>query len=228
MSTKAHRKPVAPPPPAQTASASRVVLVAAVTAVVAGLAGGTIGYLVGSPSASEVAVAEMRQADEVRDKQQVEDLTAMAKSTAEELDKVLAAFVLAVPQDPAAQPQPAVPEIVHGWQDVVRKVAEKHADSPSGMTATNVARGGFRSAVNALSAALDSYAAVLALPEDQRKPLLDLVARQRTTAITMWSVAATQLDQLNVDSGHGHQHAYLTGTPGDGSIPADNIPEGTE
>ncbi|GAA1008418.1 hypothetical protein Aple_069980 [Acrocarpospora pleiomorpha] len=227
MSTKARRKPVVASPPVG-ARAGRVSRLVVVVAVVAGLGGAAAGYLVAVPDASEVAIADLRKADADRDVKQIGELTTLAKSTAAELDKVLAALALAVPRDTTTAAQPAVPEIVRGWQDVVRKVAEKHAESPSGMTATNVARGGFRSAVNALGGALDTYALVQALPEDQRKPLLDLVSRQRSTAVMMWSVAATQLDQLNVDAGNGHQHAYLTGVPGDGAIAPDQIPEGTQ
>ena len=47
------------------------------------------------------------------------------------------------------------------------------------------------------------------------------------SAHIMWSVAATQLDQLNIDAGNGHQHVYLNNTSGDGIIPADGLPEGT-
>ncbi|MEO3859968.1 hypothetical protein [Acrocarpospora sp. B8E8] len=228
MSTKARRKPVVSLPPVAARGAGRVSRLVVTVAVVAGLGGAAVGYLVAVPDASEVAIADLRKADADRDVKQIGELTTLAKSTAAELDKVLAALALAVPRDTTTAAQPAVPEIVRGWQDVVRKVAEKHAESPSGMTATNVARGGFRSAVNALGAALDTYALVQTLPEDQRKPLLDLVSRQRSTAVMMWSVAATQLDQLNVDAGNGHQHAYLTGVPGDGAITPDQIPEGTQ
>ncbi|GAA0439092.1 hypothetical protein Acor_68660 [Acrocarpospora corrugata] len=228
MSVKARRKPIVSPPTAAGRFTGRVYGVLVASVVVAGLAGGALGYLVGSPSATDTAIADLHKADVVRDTQQVEELTGLAKSTAVELDKVLAELALAVPEAETTAPKPAVPEIVRGWQDAVRKVADKHAESPSGMTATNVARGGFRSAVSALAGALDTYAAVLGLPEDRRASLVGLVARQRSTAVAMWSVAATQLDQLNVDVGKGHQHAYLTSGHSDGAISVDQVPEGTE
>ena len=41
-----------------------------------------------------------------------------------------------------------------------------------------------------------------------------------------WSVAAAQLDQINVDAGFGHQHVYLQTEQGSGAFTADGEEEG--
>ncbi|WP_214110605.1 hypothetical protein [Acrocarpospora catenulata] len=225
MATKVRRAPV-PPPKQRRPKAFSVGLL--VTFLVTGLAGAGIGYLATAPGATENAIAELRAADAKRDQEQIVELTTQAKATVTELEQVLTGLAAAVPVEQGVAPQPADPAVVKGWQEVLRASVDKHAESVSGMTATNVARGGFRSAVNTLAIAIDTYAASQALPEDARRPVLDLVARQRTAAVMMWSVAATQLDQLNVDAGRGHQHAYLSSSPGDGAMTADEVPEGTE
>ena len=109
----------------------------------------------------------------------------------------------------------------------MRKAVERHAESPSGSTATNVARGGLRAAVDGLSTALDTYALVGTLPAAAQRGVIDLAARQRTAGSTAWSIAAAQLDQINIDAGHGHQHVYLTTEPGSGAFTSDGAPEGT-
>ncbi|WP_238433598.1 hypothetical protein [Micromonospora tarensis] len=57
--------------------------------------------------------------------------------------------------------------------------------------------------------------------------MLDLTARQAAEAATIWSVAATQLDQVSVDSGHGHQHVFLDTDPHEGALTPDGAAEGT-
>ncbi|RCG29913.1 hypothetical protein DQ384_17250 [Sphaerisporangium album] len=200
-----------------------------ITALVAALIAGPIGYLIGRPDAGQVAIADMQEADAKRDVQQIGELTASARKTAEELNPVLSGVVAAFPKDPAANPRPAGPAPLGDlaeWQRVLQQAVARHADTPSGTTATNVARGGFRSAVNTLAAAVDTYAAAEKLPADARQPIIDLATRQRSAGIAMWSVAATQLDQLNIDAGNGHQHVYLSSTPGEGAISPDGVPEG--
>jgi len=54
-----------------------------------------------------------------------------------------------------------------------------------------------------------------------------LADRQLDLAVTTWSVGATQLDQINVDAGHGHQHVFLTGDEHSGAFTPDDAPEGT-
>jgi hypothetical protein len=57
--------------------------------------------------------------------------------------------------------------------------------------------------------------------------LREVAAGARDTAVTTWSVGATQLDQINVDAGHGHQHVFLPADPESGAFTPDDAPEGS-
>jgi hypothetical protein len=104
---------------------------------------------------------------------------------------------------------------------------DSFANPPSGGTAVNVARSGFAAAVNELDLAVASYQAALALPERDRAAVLSVAARQRDTAVAGWSVAATQLDVVNIAAGFGHAHVFLPAVPGQGALTADGAPEGS-
>jgi hypothetical protein len=198
-----------------------------VTILVAVAIAGSLGYLFGLPDAGQAAIADMREAEAKRDVRQISELTATARVTAGELNGVLSGLVKALPQDGTPAVQPAEPAEIDGWQRVLRQAVDRHAETPSGMTGTNVARMGFRNAVNAVAITIDTYAAGQRLPVKLRQDFLDLAARQRTAAVAAWSVAATQLDQINVNAGNGHQHVYLTSAPGEGAMSADTVPEGS-
>ncbi len=94
------------------------------------------------------------------------------------------------------------------------------------MTATNVARGGLRSAVEQAAVAVETVALAVAAPADRQPELLTLAARQAALAVTTWSVAATQLDQVNIDAGNGHQHVHLDSDGAEGALTADGAAEG--
>ncbi|WP_155341320.1 hypothetical protein [Acrocarpospora corrugata] len=191
------------------------------------LVAGSLGYLFGAPDATQNAIAELQEADAKRDVKQIVELTSSARVTVADLDKVLAGLAAALPPGGALNARPADAEEIGEWQRMMRQAVDRHAESPSGTTATNVARAGFRAAVNAAAIAVDAYAACQRLSPELRQTFLDLAARQRSAAVMSWSVAATQLDQINIDAGNGHQHVYLTSLPGEGSMLADNVPEGT-
>ncbi|WP_440105171.1 hypothetical protein [Streptosporangium sp. H16] len=224
MSSKTVRPPRAPSRP-DVRPSGRARYVVAVLAAVA--IAGPVGYLLGSPDASQVAVADMREAEAKRDVQQIGELTSTARVTAGELNGVLSGLAEVLPRDGKPGARSAESAEVDGWRSVLRRAVDRHAETPSGTTATNVARAGFRSAVDVMAVAVDSYASGRGLPADLRQPFLDLAARQRSAAVATWSVAATQLDQINVDAGHGHQHVYLTSAPGEGGMSADSVPEGS-
>lgn len=223
MSSKTARRPRVPAQPVR--SSNRTGLIVAVLAAVA--VAGPVGYLLGLPDSSQVAVADMREAEAKRDVQQIGELTATARVTAGELNGVLAGLAEVLPKDGKPGTRSAEQAEVDGWRRVVRQAVDRHADTPSGATATNVARAGLRSAVDAMAIAVDAYAAGSGLPEGSRQTFLDLAARQRSAAVVTWSIAATQLDQISVDAGKGHQHVYLTGDPGEGGMSADTLPEGS-
>jgi hypothetical protein len=182
------------------------------TFVVAAVVFGVGGYLVGSPSEQEQMTADIQASDAARDKEQVKSLTALARSTKTTLEPVVTGLS-----------GEATAADVTAWQQTVDSATKSFDDPPSGATATNVARGGLAAAVDQLAVAVDTYQQSLAGGAGLR----ELAVRQRDLAVTTWSIGATQLDQINIDAGYGHQHVYLGGDPGGEAFTPDGAPEGT-
>lgn len=72
-----------------------------------------------------------------------------------------------------------------------------------------------------------AYLLAVTGPATQRAALTELAKRQAVQAAAAWSVAATQLDQVNIDAGQGHQHVYLDTGPGGGALTPDGAAEGS-
>ncbi|GLW11750.1 hypothetical protein Misp01_68780 [Microtetraspora sp. NBRC 13810] len=185
-------------------------------------AGVPAGMAIAGPGTSgeDAAVAEMREQEARRDAAQITELTTMARATQEALGPVVDGLAAAAPEGGAGAPE--VPQArLSEWRTVMTGEVKKYEETVSGATGTNLARNALRSSVNMLSVALDTYVMAADLPEDRRASALGIVTRQRSLAVATWSVAATQLDQLNIDAGNGHQHVDLTGAPMN-----DGFPEG--
>jgi hypothetical protein len=197
------------------------VLVAVGVLLVTAVTGALIGYAAGRPSATDSTITELKNAEAARDVQQIADLTTMAREIRDQVTPMLAAMT---PDTPAAQKPNAAQ--IRQWQQTMGQVEAKFENPPSGTTATNVARGGLRNAVQQARLAVDGYAAALSAPAGQRQQWLDVAKRQGALAVTAWSVAATQLDQINIDAGHGHQHVHLDLGQHEGAFTADGTPEG--
>jgi hypothetical protein len=165
------------------------------------------GYLAGRPSDQEQMTEDIRASDAARDSEQIKSLTDLARTMKDDLAPVVTGLTA-----------DATAADVATWQQTVATAAKSLDDPPSGATATNVARGGLTAAVDQLAVAVDTYQQSLT----GGAALRELAARQREIAITTWSVGATQLDQINIDAGYGHQHVYLEGGP-----EPDSVPEGT-
>ncbi|MEH0986227.1 hypothetical protein [Micromonospora sp. CPCC 205556] len=211
-------------PPAPRDRRRKVLLAGATAALVLviGLLGGFIGYVVGRPSEFDQSIAAIREAEARRDVQQIIELTEMARRTGDQLSPILRA----IESDAAAGRTPDSSQ-AQKWQQTMRQLTEQFANPPSGSTATNVARGGLRNAVEQAAVAVDAAALATAGPEATRKEQLALARRQATLAVTNWSVAATQLDQINIDAGQGHQHVHLETGKEDGAFTHDGAAEGS-
>jgi hypothetical protein len=173
---------------------------------------------------SEAAV--LRKQTQVRDKEQVAELTDRMRATVDALVPVLDGFAKALPPGKEKAGPLAKPGAVAAWRAAVRKENEYFAETVSGETGTNVARGGFAAALDTLNEATETYA--LALDDaGHRRPLLARAREQRDLAVRSWSVAATQLDAINIATGYGHQHVYLGGSEQVGGFGADPAPEGS-
>lgn len=181
----------------------RRVLPAVLAFVVGAVVFGVGGYLVGRPSEEAQMAADIRASDAARDKVQIKELTELARTTADDLAPVVEGLKTHE-GDGAA------------WQRTVDTAAASFDDPPSGTTATNVARGSLATAIDQLAVAVAAH----------QKGDHDLAERQRDLAVTTWSVGATQLDQINVDAGYGHQHVYLQSEPGGEAFTPDGEPEG--
>ncbi|WP_127500379.1 hypothetical protein [Actinoplanes solisilvae] len=166
-------------------------------------------------------VAELERAEVARDVQQVADLTTMAREIRDQITPMVAAMT---PEAAAGQKPDAAQ--VGRWQQDMGRIEAKFDDPPSGTTATNVARGGLRNAVQLVRLSVDAYAAGLGAPAGQQHQWLAMAERQGVLAVTAWSVAATQLDQINIDAGHGHQHVHLELGQHEGGFTADHESEG--
>lgn len=201
---------------------ARIVAVAGAIALVTALIGGLVGYQVGRPDATAATIASIQEADAKRDAQQIVELTETARRVRDQVAPVLTA----VKEEKTAGRAPDAGR-ARTWQDTMRKAAEPFADPPSGSTATNVARGGLRGAVQQAALAVDTYALAAGVPAAHQAALLDISTRQAAEAATIWSVAATQLDQISVDAGHGHQHVFLDTDPHEGALTPDGAAEGT-
>ena len=199
-----------------------------VALLVAAAVGLFIGVQVASPSATDAAITSLRADEAKRDATQIVELTALARSTAQQVKPVVDGLRSGLPvaDTGAAATRPVTAEQLAQWKQILAQQVERHKDAPSGSTTANITRNGLRNAVNQLTVALDTAVAARALPADRQAPLLAVASRQRLLAINTWSVAAAQLDNLNIDAGHGHQHVYLTDAPEGGATVGDGSPEG--
>ncbi|MCP2247385.1 hypothetical protein [Lentzea aerocolonigenes] len=196
------------------------------TAFLLGLA---VAYVITSgngPDATQRRIAELQREDAARDAAQLGPLTDQAKEIRDQLAPVLAAMAQAAPVDGSAPKSPLTAEVVNGWKDVLSAAEKSYEQSPSAGNGINVARSGLRTAVQQLAAAVKGFETALGVAEPVRSSLVALAGEQRTLALRTWSVAAVQLDVINIDAGRGHVHVQLS-TGGDtGALAPDGAPEG--
>ncbi|GLW23391.1 hypothetical protein [Microbispora triticiradicis] len=223
----------------QPARSHRVLALVAAFVLGAVVAGGVV-FAATRPDSTEQAVNRIRAEDAVRDKAQIKELTALARTTRDKLVPVLEGLERVMPVEdgsaPAAASTTASPEggkpekatgaDIANWRQATAAAVQSFADPPSGETYTNLARSGLASAVRQLATTVDSFAAAQALTGPARTNMLALAARQRMDAVFTWSVGATALDAVSVDAGSGHQHVYLPAAPGSGALTADDEEEG--
>jgi hypothetical protein len=171
-------------------------------------------------------LAELEAAELARNVEQVGELTELARSARDALLPVVEGMNEALPMD--GSPGAMEAESVASWKATVDAVAEGLAEPPSGATGHNVARGGLRTAVELFSSAVAASELALGADNDRRAELEALAADLRLQGLRAWSVAATQLDAINIDAGYGHTHIYLPADPESGAMVPDSFPEGSE
>lgn len=233
----------APPAPPERRGSHKLfwlgVLVAAALLIPAGIvatvlaAGG--GEETDPIAAEQAAVTEsvqseaeaLREQTRVRDREQVGELTERVTGMQESFVPVLDGFAASFPPGSDRVGELATADEVAEWRGVVEEADAYFEDPPSGETGTNIARGAFNASVDTLLGATDTYALALDAEGGQREALLERAREQRDLAVRTWSVAATQLDAINISTGYGHQHVYLGGSEEAGGFGSDGAPEGS-
>jgi hypothetical protein len=160
-------------------------------------------------------VAELQANEDARHASQVTELTELTVRVHADLLPVLAWWNDALPVDGAATAQPVTIGDVGAQLAAVEQVVDAFGEPPSGSTDLNTARNGLLLSVELLGSGLLAFEAALDAEGESQVRLETLAADLRERAVDAWSVAATQLDLLNIDAGHGHVHIYLPLRPGD-------------
>ena len=176
---------------------------------------------------AERDAAELRGQFAERDKQQIKELTAQARSMVDDFTPVIAGLGQTLPPDSESTGPVATASKVDEWRSRIREADEFFAETVSGETATNVARNGFSNAVDVLIETVETYKLALDQPA-ARAALLERARAQRDLAARTWSTAAIQLDAINIDAGFGHQHVVFPSSAGEAATPPDSLPEGTD
>ncbi len=218
------------PPPGPARPVRRALLaVAAALAVSGASVGGYYLFLREPPPGPDPdRVAELEASESARGVEQAGALIDTTRDAYDELLPVVEGLDTALPADGSEPGEAPSGGEVDGWADAVDGVSEELSASPSGGTGYNVARGGMRSAVDLLGSSVEAYGAALEADGGGRERLEALASDLRTQAVRAWSVAATQLDAVALEAGHGHVHIYLPAAPGSGALAPDSAPEGSQ
>jgi hypothetical protein len=200
-------------------AAAAAIVTAAVTAAI------TVAIVTSpndGPTAIDERVAELEAQEAERNLERIDSLTQTTVAAHDELLPVMDQLhaILPLGGSPA---QPASRDDVAALQASVSSAFEMFGSPESASTEVNVARGGFVLAVELLAASLTAYEAALDAGFDAGfetggaggSQLVEMAADLRMSAVDAWSVAATQLDVLNIDAENGHVHLYLPARPGE-------------
>lgn len=211
------------------AAACLLVPVAVAAAAIAGGGDGEPGAAaVATPESEAQAIRReaerLRRVTQTRDKEQVKELTDRTRGFADDLGPIVDGIARTLPPGNDSKVGPlASPAEVRDWVQKSRAARRFFAESVSGETGTNVARGAFAAAVNSLFEMVETYQ--LALDDPSSRPqLFERVRGQRDVTMRAWETGTVQLDAINIATGYGHQHVAALGA---GGLPPDDLPEGT-
>lgn len=206
--------PPAPPRLPQAPEASgRTRIRSFASGLLAGVALSVPFVVVGNLGSDEAPAARVAPAEDAslvaaraRDRAQVEALTARTLGLARDLRPALSGLAAALPAE--GRPTPAPPAAVRRWRASAVAAHATFAESVSGETGTNVARGALAAGLGGLVQAVELYGLAR---EDPR--LLPRARAWRGIAMDTLAVGTTQLDALNHEHGLGHHHVYFTAQP---------------
>lgn len=169
-------------------------------------------------------VARLEEQEAARDVAQVEELTALGREASALVDPVVARLTRLLREPASERGTSSGPRAATSWLRRIAEVERLFGDPESASTGNNVARGALLGSIDAIEGAVRAYDDSGALPPGPlRSAAIHRAVESLDLGIRLWSVAAMQLDQLNVDAGLGHQHIQLHGA----TLP-DGLPEGTD
>ncbi|WP_017603361.1 hypothetical protein [Nocardiopsis alkaliphila] len=180
-----------------------------------------------APDPAPVAGLETPAAEEHVD--QVAELIEHTRAAREGLVPVLEFLDEIPPTDDSSDMEdlPSLDDIDERLRAV--RDARAHLDhAETGETGFDVTQAGLRGSVDVLYSALNAYRAAGRSDGDRRAELLELATDLRDQAVRAWSVAATQLDLISIDAGHGHIHLYLPGPADVGAMEPDDARDGDQ
>lgn len=157
----------------------------------------------------ERRVEELRAEEARRDREQIGELTELARDARDLVVPHLDEFSQAVPVGSDVTTVDVEIEEIEAWQETLSEASALFEESPSGTTATNIARHSLGMSLGLLESAVDLFAIAAVAEGDLQADLVERASVQRDLAVQTWSVGATQLDAINIDAGYGHQHVYL-------------------
>ncbi|RIQ22254.1 hypothetical protein DY240_14145 [Jiangella rhizosphaerae] len=164
------------------------------------------------PVAERVAELEAQEAE--RQVELVGQLTEQTTTAHGTLLTVIEGLHSVVPAEGTAAVSPGADHAA--WHAAVDSARAAFGEPPSGSTEFNTTRNGLLLAVDLLGSSVTAYQSAEAAPAGaQQEALLGLASDLRDQAVAAWSVAATQLDVLNIDAGNGHVHITLPSRPGE-------------
>lgn len=181
----------------------------------------------GAGGDDELAAETQRLEEEFaeRDREQVQAVTATARTVAEDLGALLVEAQGTLPADlvGGGGGTLATSAQVAQWQQRAEALAGEFGDPESAGTQVNLARGALAAAVDAVALGVAGYDDALGLAGDDRAAALARAATAFDLGRRTWAVAAIGVDDANVQAGLGHQHVTLAG-----DAPPDSLPDGTD
>jgi hypothetical protein len=169
-------------------------------------------------------VTRLEEQESARDREQIEQLTATGRQATALVDPLVTQLSSSPPAGELTLTDATVDRrTVAGWARTARRARGLFGDPESASTGINVARGALVGAIDAVNGAVRAYDDGLALPEGlHQTAALTRASESLDLAVRLWSVAASQIDELNVRAGFGHQHIHLAV-----ATPPDSQREGT-
>lgn len=178
------------------------------------------------PGSVEAVAAQLRQQEAARNRAETARVTDIARAVHDDVVPVLDAMGAALPPAEGTPPRPAAADTVAGWRTEVDQAVGRFGNTPSAATSVTLAHSGLQASVGDLQSAVTAYEVARDADGSQRATLTRLAAELRDRAVDVWSLAAVQLDEANIEYGSGHIHLYLSPDGAGGAAEGGAEPDG--